>query len=248
MLAAFIGFLKQIFGFDITHDKDQAEPETPQETPALQIPHEWPFPSKPGNTDYLLTEMVRGVEVEGDHVFYFWNGKKRRHIRTVKGTETVMARHIVWWMEGRKLPSTSTGLTTNCGEDKCIKLSHLTLKLHNLPLGPQNRPKVQESTGKNSVHVEHHAGPPLPPRLKSGRRSLSSKPSEHEKGDRTKCITSKVYFENEWSAKRKARILNDPSVRGRGRKVYSYDCPMCDGHHLTKTNPKNFVPKKVGSW
>lgn len=77
---------------------------------------------------------------------------------------------------------------------------------------------------------------------------MSSKPSEHEKGDRTKCITRKVYFENQPSANRKARILNDPSVRGRGRKVYSYDCPMCDGFHLTKTNPKTFVPKKVGSW
>lgn len=244
MIYALIGFLKRIFGFDITHDKDQADPATPRETPALSITHEWPFPSpKPGNIDYLLTEMVRGVEVEGDHVFYFWGGRKRRHLRTAKGTESVMARHIVWWMEGRKLPKTSTGLTTSCGEDKCIKLSHLVLKVHNLPLGPKVRPA-------GPVLVEHHSGPPLPPRLKSGRTTISSKPSDFEKGDRTKCITSKVYFENQSSAGRKARILNDPKVRGRGRKVYPYKtpCPYCFGYHLTKMKQTNYNPKKVGSW
>lgn len=232
MIAVIVGFLKQIFGFDKAHDIDNAEQEPPREPAALSISHEWPFrSSEPGNVDYLLTEMIRGVQVEGDHVFYFWKGQKRRHLRTSKGTETIMARHMVWWMEGRKMPQTSTGLTTSCGEDKCIKLSHLVLKLHNLPLGPQNKPKV--------VHTD---GPPLPPRPKSGRSITAPKPSDFEKGDRSKCITRKVYFESKASAARKARILNDPKVRGRGRKVYPYDtsCPYCQGWHLTKMKPGTY--------
>jgi hypothetical protein len=238
MLSAITGFLKRIFGTDITHDH-----MSPQEKTGFSIGHDWPFPSpEPPNPDYLVGEMLKGVQVEGDHVFYFWKGEKRRHIRTERGTETVLARNVVWWIDGRKVPSTaqSTGLTTNCGEAKCIKLSHLVLKVQNVPYGPEFKhiPKA--------AHVAKAKQPPLPPRTRPGQKS---KLERFAKEDRLKCITRKAYFETEGKAKAYAVELNRPEIRGTGRRQYAYPCTQgCGGYHLTKINPKKYNQKKVGAW
>lgn len=235
MLYVLIGFLKRIFGTDKTHDHDNE----PQEKTGFSIGHSWPFPSpEPPNQEYLVTELIKGVQVEGDHVFFFWNTQKRRHIRTTRGTETVLARNVVWWIEGRKVPSMANGLTTNCGEQKCIKLSHLILRMPQTVFGP-------EKPVATAKHVVKAKQTPLPPKTKAGSRTKLEK---FTKEDRSKCITAKVYFSTEAKAKHHAVKLNHPDVRGRGRRQYAYPCPSCDGFHLTKINPKKYAAKKVGSW
>lgn len=236
MLSAVKGFLKRIFGADKTTTIEVPPPEKT----GFSIGHEWPFPSpEPPNPEYLVGELIKGVETEGDHVFFFWGGQKRRHLRTVKGTETVLARHIVWWLEGRKVPAMANGLTTNCGEQKCIKLSHLILKMPQAIYGPEKPlPKAN--------HVAKSKQPPAPPNVRPGRKTKLEK---FAKEDRLKCITRKAYFENETDATAYARELNRPEVRGRGRRQYAYPCDQgCKGFHLTKINPKKYNQRKVGSW
>jgi len=235
-------FLKKIFGITSTTPAQETQP--PASEPQFKIDHEWPFPSnKPNNTDYLIGELIRGVTVLEGHAFYVYKGDKKRHLRTTNGNETLQARHIVWWMEGRKVPATANGLVTNCGEPKCIKVSHLVLNNPQIPLGPRNRPFPE------AVHTKH----PLPPKIKEAKLGNPVKESNHDKGDRTKCMTRKVFFETDKLCKDKARILNSKEIRGRGRKVYSYDCPYCTGFHLTKISQsswekKNKSRKPKGSW
>jgi hypothetical protein len=225
MVSLLVSFLKKIFGKKTAPVAEETKPT------GFNIAHDWPFPSpKPPNTDFLINQLIKGVSVEGDHAFYIWGDQKRRHIRTLKGTETNLAKHLVWWMEGRKYPQTATGLVTNCGEVKCIKLSHLELKHQVLVIGP-NLPKVKAPEPK---HVVKKA--PTPAKL--------------EKGDRSRCITRKVYFETEREAQKKQTILNSKEVRGRGRRVYPYDCPYCTGYHLTKMKPGAYKPPTIknSSW
>lgn len=239
MFTRFAAFLKKFFG--ITSPSTTENVQAPPEKQCFSIPHDWPFPSpEPPNPEYLVGELIKGVEVEGEHVFFFWGGQKRRHIRTPKGTETILARHMVWWMEGRKHPSVASGLTTNCGEPKCIKLSHLILRTPQTVLGPSKPAPVRV--------VPKAEQPPEPKHVVKNRPRKTVPAQKFEKGDRTKCITRKVYFETEQLARQKCNTLNRPEVRGRGRKVYPYPCPNCNGFHTTKINPKKFKPKKVGNW
>lgn len=228
MVSLLVGFLKRIFGRKTETPVEDAKPT------GFNIEHEWPFPSpKPLNTDFLINQLINGVRVEGDHVFYFWKDQKRRHIRTVKGTETILARNIVWWMEGRKHPKGFNGLTTTCGEVKCIKLSHLILRGPQTVYGPKKAPAVSEPN-----HVVRKKKPAQAP------------PAKFEKGDRSKCITAKVFFETEKDARKKQTVLNSKEVRGRGRRVYPYKCDRCIGYHLTKIKPGNYKKPTIknSSW
>jgi len=238
MFSAVKGFLKRIFGADKTTTIEVP----PAEKTGFSIGHEWPFPSpEPPNPEYLVGELIKGIKVEGDHVFFFWGDQKRRHIRTTRGTETVLARNIIWWMEGRKVPITSqgTGLTTNCGEPKCVKLSHLVLKVSNIPHGP-TRPQTP------AVRVPKAKQPPKPPVAKPGR---PTKLENLAKTDRSKCMSRKAYFATKAEADRKKRELNKPENRGRRPRFHVYPCDLlCGGWHLTHIDPKKYAKKKVGAW
>jgi len=233
MVSLLVSFLKKIFGRKAAPVVEETKPT------GFNIPHDWPFPSpKPPNTDFLINQLIKGVSVEGDHVLYLWGDQKRRHIRTLKGTETNLAKHIVWWMEGRKYPQTANGLVTNCGEVKCIKLSHLVLK-HSLA-----------THGPSTKHKKLPVLAPQPEPKHVVKKKTPSAPVKLEKGDRTRCITRKVYFETEKDAQKKQQILNSKEVRGRGRRVYPYDCPYCTGFHLTKMKPGVYKPQTIknSSW
>jgi hypothetical protein len=209
---------------------------TPQTTSAPEpkrlIEYPWPFPStEPKNVESLLGELVRGTETVGEHTFYFWGGEKRRHLRTAQGTETILARHMVWWMFGRKQPKTSSGLVTNCGEPKCIKLSHLILKPSHVVLGPENKaqPKPEPK------------GTTLP-------KTRIVKKIEVEKKDlqRSKCISNKAYFATRLEAQQHKNMLNRTVMKGKNSKLYDYECQImdCKGYHLTHTNPNPKNKKK----
>lgn len=233
MVSLLISFLKKVFG------KKTVPVVTEPKPTGFNIPHKWPFPSpEPPNTDFLINQLIKGVSVEGDHVFYIWGNQKRRHIRTAKGTETNLAKHIVWWMEGRKFPQTANGLVTNCGEVKCIKLSHLELKHSLAAHGPsiKQKKKLPADPTPEPKHVVKKA----------------PAPAKFEKGDRSKCSTRKVYFETLKDAQKKQTILNSKEVRGRGRRVYPYPdpCPYCSGWHLTKMKPGTYKKPTIknSSW
>lgn len=216
--------------------------ETKPEPKPFTIEHDWPFPSpEPTNVDYLIKELIKGTRVEGDHVFFFWGGKKRRHIRTPQGTETILARHIVWWLEGRKVTKGTSGLTTNCGEAKCIKLSHLVLKIKQIPYGPEPKPAEIPA----AVIVPKSKQPPQPPKAKG---THFKPPAEV---DRNHCISRKAYFPDEISARQEKNKLNK-KYAGRKTKLYVYECKLmdCGGWHFTSTNPEKYNQgkKKVGSW
>jgi hypothetical protein len=208
--------------------------------------NEWPFPStRPGNEDYLIGELIRGVETEDDHVFYIWGGKKRRHLRTESNKETYQARYIVWWLDGRKFPEGSRGLASTCGETKCIKLAHLAIKVLEVPHGPENRmsaPVVihRENGNQKDVpvvkakpHIEQYKGPAKPDIIE---------------GSRSICVSAKIFFSTMDDAKLRAKYLNHPEIRGNGRRIYAYDCPWCVGFHLTKQNPAKNNFKAKGTW
>jgi hypothetical protein len=240
MLDSMMGFLKKlVFGSPTTTEAVQ---EVTEAKKPFSIPFEWPFPSpKPENEEYLVNEMLTGVQTEGEHVYFFWAGTKRRHIRTPQGKETILARNIVWWINGRKVPNMANGLTTTCGEPKCIKLQHLALRMPQVQFGPENRPKPEPR------HVVTRKGnrPPLPPKIKPGQKSTLERFSDE---NRTKCITRKGYFSDEVDAQRFVSHYNRPSVRGKAPRQYAYKCTQCDGWHASKINPEKFGRKKIGAW
>ena len=244
MLSATFEFFRYLVFGKLPEPETEETPSVPEEPkPAKLIEHPWPFPSpEPPNVEFLLGELVKGVQTEGDHTFYYWGGQKRRHIRTERGTETILARHMVWWMYGRLHPKTAHGLTTNCGEEKCIKLSHLVLKPQHVVLGPEPRPIPE------AVKVPKSEQPPVPPRIPSG---AHTKLDRYSKSGREKCMSRKAYFTTESRARQKSREMN--AKRGQGsRKFYVYQCDLigCGGWHLTHINPKKYNKgkKKVGSW
>jgi hypothetical protein len=223
MLDPLISLLKRFFG--------REKPSAP-EPQKFTIPHAWPFKTEaPPDADALIREMIRGVRTEDGHTFYYYRNKKCRHLRTPQGRETHVARNIVWWMEGRKHPETANGLQTTCGEPKCIKLSHLSLVGPRKAYGPE-KPKPPAPVR----HVPKAKQPPQPKTPKGGQRPKLTK------GDRSKCPTRKVYFSTKHEAQVGARKINDPKIRGKGRRVYPYDtaCPYCFGWHLTKMKPGTY--------
>lgn len=229
-------FLRFIFGASAT---------TPAPEPRKLIPFEWPFPSsEPKNVEYLLGELARGTETQDGHTFYFWGGEKRRHLRTAKGTETILARHIVWWMFGRKQPKTASGLTTNCGEAKCIKLDHLILKPSNVVLGPENKPQRKVPEPKPRVVKE----------VKVDESDEWAK--KYDAANRMKCISRKIYFETKEEGHRYNAHLRRKKSQSRARRnsarQYVYKCEImdCPGWHLTHKDPKKAKKnkKQAGRW
>jgi hypothetical protein len=134
-------------------------------------------------------------------------------------------------MEGRKVPSMANGLTTTCGEPKCIKLNHLILRMPQIVHGPERPPVSAPET-----------------KCVSKKKVSPQKPAlQLEKLDRSKCPTAKGYFATQAEAQRHSRLLNSPSVRGRGPRVYPYDtvCPYCLGFHLTKIKPGKYQKRSI---
>lgn len=239
MLVRIMGFLKKLV-FENPAPVEEVQEVTEEKKP-FSIPYVWPFPSpKPENEEYLVNEMLKGVQSEGEHVYYFWSGNKRRHLRTPQGKETILARNMVWWINGRKVPNMANGLTTTCGEQKCIKLQHLALRMPQVQFGPMNRPKPEPR------HVVRKSNrPPLPPKIKPGQKSTLERFSDE---NRSQCITRKGYFSDEIGAQRFVSNYNRPSVRGKAPRQYAYKCTQCDGWHASKINPEKFGKKKVGAW
>lgn len=194
----------------------------------------WPFHHEVPNNDDLNNLLAHLVDDDG-HVFYVWHGERRRHLRVTGYKEGHAAKRVVWWIAGRRFPE-GTGLTTNCGEQKCIKLDHLVLHWPNVPHGPELPQKP--------------AAPPLKPVQKPVEEKAPEPEPEWEKGDRTKCHTAKVHYASKTKARAAARHLNKTRPRGmKAKKLRIYDCPYCDGHHLTKLSPKQYTKRKPkGSW
>lgn len=232
---------KLVFGSPTAKEAVQ---EVPEAKKPFSIPYAWPFPSpKPENEEYLVGEMIKGIQTEGEHVFFFWAGNKRRHIRTPQGRETMLARNMVWWIDGRKVPREANGLTTTCGEQKCLKLSHLILRISQVQYGPENRPKPEPRHVVN--RTKRSVQPPGPPKIKRGHKTTLERFTME---NRSKCITRKGYFATKEDAERFVSDYNRTENRGKAPRQYAYPCTQCDGHHASKIKPEKFGRKKVGAW
>lgn len=191
----------------------------------FSMEHPWPFCGS-APTDSEVLELLQGVETSDGHSFYAVDGEHRRRVRN----SYLDPRRIVWWLEGRSFPEGSTGLTTTCGVKECISLSHLVLKWPEKLIGPEPLPK-KDVTQVNKKPAK-----------------IESKKETFQKGDRTRCVSAKVFFDTEKKAKAMAVHINHDVRRSGGRKVYDYDCPWCEGFHLTKTNPSKHKFVAKGSW
>lgn len=219
-------FFKKLFGIE----DPVKEPEK------FTIEHPWPFPSeRPVDEDFFIRQLMDGVKVVGDHVFLMRNGYPVKHMRTPEGRQTHKARHIVWWLEGNEIPDNADGLRTKCGQDDCIKLSHLTPNFR-----PVKKGKTEQGTAKEPDSKPQTA-PVEPKKAKAEERIVVPKIDPE---NRLKCISRKVHFDTQREAQEYVRILNHPQIRGRGKKQYIYPCDLgCHGWHLTKTKPGDYEKK-----
>lgn len=211
----------------------------PPEPEKLSIEHPWPFPSpRPEDEDFFLRQLCEGVVVAGDHVFLKAHGRIVRHMRSETGKKTHKARHIVWWMEGMDLPPGVSGLRTTCGQEKCIKLSHLEPATVVHPVK-----EVQTRAPETLKPTEGRVSKPVARGIAAkGNKRIDIPKFGPE--DRQKCISRKVFFETQEDAGRHANLLNRPEVRGSGRKQFTYKCDLgCGGWHLTKADPKKYNDK-----
>jgi hypothetical protein len=191
----------------------------------------WPFQHEVPTTEDLNNLLSNLLEGKNGHIYYIWGGQQRRHLRVDGHREGHAAKRIIWWISGRKFPEGS-GIASTCGEAKCIKLEHLALHWPNVPYGPDLPAKPAETPLKPAKKEKE--APPLD--------------SYWNSGDRSKCITSKAYYPSKAKANAAAKRLNLIRPEGiKARKLFTYDCPYCFGHHLTKIPQKAYSSVKRGS-
>jgi hypothetical protein len=129
------------------------------------------------------------------------------------------ARRFIWWLEGRDYPEHDPGLATICKVERCIAPAHLVLADSPLKYTPPPRPRPEPKV--KPPHI------PLRERYRA------------EYNDRNRCLTAKIWYPT--------RDIAQTVGNGvKPQKNYAYDCPACDGWHLTKK--KNFRIKKIGAW
>lgn len=222
MIHTFLGRIKSIFTRNrtLTEITETTTTETPTAPPegVFSLNHPWPFRGTQPNLSHV-EELARGTVTVGDHVFYVWEGQRRRYLRTSRGTETFAARRVIWWLEGRKDPDSINSVMSTCGEEKCIRLDHLALGFPKTPVKDKPVPSEKPSTKTDSEEIK-------------------------VKGDRTKCYTRKVYYDSKAAATTQASFRNKPENRKGGPRLFVYKCPCCFGYHLTKQEPSKKTKKK----
>lgn len=227
LIGYIVGLIRKAFA------TPKVEPPAEKPEPKFTVEHPWPFASdRPEDEDFFIRQLCEGVEVVGDHVFLKINGHPVRHMRNKNGKKTHKARHIVWWMEGKELPKGVSGLRTTCGQEKCIKISHLepATVVHEVKDVVERKPQTKAKDQKVQGYV-----------VKNGKKTEVPKFTPE---DRLKCSSRKVFFDTEQKARECVNILNRPEIRGNGRKQFAYPCDLgCGGWHLTKIDPKKYEKK-----
>lgn len=232
MWTRFTEWLKGIFGY-------APKPE-PEVVPDYVVPEEWPFDG-PRPTNDVIHVLNKGLETTGDHIVYR-SPETGRYAGVVKhdGQEWLV-KQLTYWIADGKLAEghTFSTMRAECDLQKCAHPAHLKPKY--LPSKKSGAPKPKKST----LNINRVAGPPE----YKVHRPKKPVTSEILEGDRTRCVSAKVFFDTEAAAKEVARLYNEHLRPEGGRKLFGYNCDWCAGGHLTKQNPETRPKyKHKGSW
>lgn len=210
----------------------KADPE-----PDLNLPQEWPFKGNAPSKNQVKAFMADLVGIAGTHIIYQPKQEdgtvKRRNIFESEG-QTWLVKELLWWLDGKEVPENlgAIGSTPDCAVEGCAAPAHLRAVIN------QQKKKSKEDKTKASVKAKEQ---PI---------KVKKKTEGPPKGDRTRCFSAKLWYPNEGVAHQARRYYNKTKKKT-DRKQYVYDCPFCDGFHLTKDNPYKKTKKKrkiVGSW
>lgn len=166
----------------------------------IQPPYEWEVES-------LCNELV---EKDGHWYVYGSRGKP------VKGTcnGTPYSAIIYWLYIGDELDSVHK-IKTTCNDDFCLNPDHIY----------QEVDIEVDKTESNPVSLNYVKGPPVFVEKNKSRRP----PKVADTSRRLRCITRKIWFQDEKSAK---KAVTYPNMR-------VYKCNMCDGWHHTHRGKLN---------
>lgn len=241
MWAKFLNWLKAVF---IGTGPVQPPKE---EIPDYKTPEVWPYPT-PRPPNELIHKLNMGFETVGDHIMYRSPETGRFAGLIAWEDQTWLVKHLTYWLaggtllEGHKFET----IRSTCDWQKCCRPDHLkpkyqaSKKVAEKPKPKQRKPKLDG----NMV-----AGPPEYKTQPKVTRTVSKSEDELLGGDRTKCVSAKVYFRHEDGAKEVASEWNRRFRKPGGRKLYGYPCDWCGGGHLTKQNPETRPKyKHKGSW
>lgn len=233
MWTRFTEWLKNLFGV-------APKPE-PEVIPDYVVPEVWPFDG-PRPTNEVIHLLNKGLETTGEHIVYR-SPETGKYAGVVKhdGQEWLTKQLTYWIADGTlKEGHTFHTMRADCDLQKCVHPAHLRPKY----LASKQSPPPPTAK-KKPLNINRVAGPP------EYKVQPKSKAVTHEilDGDRTKCISSKVFFETLERVEEVARLYNEHLRPEGGRKLYGYPCDWCAGNHLTKQNPKTRPKfKHKGSW
>lgn len=216
------------------------EPPAPEVVPTYALPEVWPFPGR-RPTNEAVHALNKGLTTQGDHIRYVEASTGRVRNSVALGGQQWSVKMMVYWLWDQELDTSrvpnAVGVT--CDNKACARPDHLVVRYVKLNVPKDNPPQPQKRPSRSG-----------PPEVKLPKGSTYAKQDEELlSGDRTRCVSAKVYFESETRVKKAATMFNTTMRKPGGRKLYGYQCDWCGGHHLTKQNPKT-RPKYVhkGSW
>lgn len=231
-----VQWFRSLFGVETT-------PE-PVRAPDYNLPEEWIFEGAEPNNE-VVHKLNTGLETVGDHILYRSQDTGRFAGSVTLGDTLWLAKQLTYWIAGGTLLEghTFNSIRTTCGMQKCVRPDHIVVKYT-----PSKKAKAPSKSAQPKLEMNKVKGPPevkLPVKKK-----LSVVPKDELlSGDRTKCVSAKVFYETEGDAKQVAAYFNTHYRESGERKLYGYKCDWCAGGHLTKQNPKTRpVYKHPGSW
>jgi len=222
-------------------------PEQPEVIPEYKTPDVWPYDS-PRPPNEVIHKLNTGLETIMDHIVYRSQDTGRVAGQITWEGQTWLVKPLTYWLaggtllEGHKFET----IRSDCKWQKCCRPDHLKPKYApSKKVAEKPKPKQR----KPALDVNMVAGPPEY-KTKPKAVHVSSKTADDLLGgDRTKCVSSKVYFRDEAESKEVAAEWNRRFRAPGGRKLYGYTCDWCGGGHLTKQNPETRPKyKHKGSW
>lgn len=221
-------------------------PEPPKEViPEYKTPEVWPFDT-PRPPNEVVHKLNTGLETITDHIVYRSQDTGRVAGQVTWEGQAWLVKHLTYWLAGGTLKEGHKFETirSDCKWQKCCRPDHVRPKY-----APSKKVQHKPKQPQPKIDVNMVAGPPEY-KTKPQVAHLSPKTADDLLGgDRTKCVSAKVYFGDESEAKEVATEWNNRFRAPGGRKLYGYLCDWCGGGHLTKQNPETRPKyKHKGSW
>jgi len=167
------------------------------------------------------------------------------------GEDVWKVKEMMWWLNGGTTDEKYFAIRSTCGSRKCLHPQHLGL---HIPPAKKVKPKKeppQPKQKKVEKPVEAEPAEPVDPVWEAKQKAKEERAKKFAmlSGDRTKCISAKVWFPTKTKIDKAVRVYNNELRQPGQSRLHAYDCPWCDGYHFTSKNPKKSKNTKVkGSW